>query len=203
MNNYERSRDRAQEYFLGFDQNVIIDQWHLPFDDKWLYVDFLSRPYRICRSTGSVFRCWNGTQADFEEVLSIFDLLCHEGTGKHISGNFAPVNSLKDRPRAIGVGTDFHTKTAALFDRDPDAFRKACLAMGGVPVPMGDLGFRFPVFRELELILKFYFSDEEFPAGLTLLWDDQSLQYLYYETIFYIAGFFLKSLTDEMQQHGS
>ena len=202
MNNYELSRDRAQDYFLSFDQQQILDTWHLRSDAHWLYLDFLNRPYRICRSTGSIFRCWSGEQAGFNEVLSIFDLLCHEGSGKHISGNFAPVNSLKNRPRAIGVGTDFHTKTAAVFDRNPELFQKVCLSLGADPVPMGDLGFRFPLFRELSVIIKFYRSDDEFPAALTLLWDENTLQYMFYETVFYIAGFLLSTLTEEMKQHG-
>jgi len=203
LDNYEISRDRAQAFFLGFDQQAIIDAWGLQSDENWLYLRFLNRPYRVCRKTGSIFRCWSGQQANFEEVLSIFDLLCHESQWKYASGNYAPVNSLKNRPRAIGVGTSFHTEIAGEFDRNPDTFQKACLSLGAVPVPMGDLGFRFPLFQELSVILKFYFSDEEFPASLTLLWDDNTLQYMFYETVFYIAGFLLRSVLEEMNQHGS
>ncbi|MBO7251822.1 MAG: DUF3786 domain-containing protein [Oscillospiraceae bacterium] len=201
MNNYEVSRDRAQAYFLSFDQQQIIRTWKLHHDADYLYVDFLNIPYQICRKTGAVFRCSDHQQAGFEEVLSIFDLLCHEGSSKQISGNFAPVNSLKSRPRAIGVGTDFHEKIAAEFDRNPQVFQKACLAMGAVPVALGDMGFRFRVFGPLDVIIKFYHADEEFPASVTLLWDDQTLQFLFYETVFYIAGFLLHSILEQMKQH--
>jgi hypothetical protein len=201
MNNYELSRDRAQNYFLNFDQHKILNTWNLSGDDQWLYVLFFSRTYRIDRKNGSVFRCWDETPAGFEEVLSIFDLLCHQGDHKPVSGNFAPVNSLKNGPRSGGVGTDFHTKTAALFDQNPEAFRKACLSLGGEPMDMGDLGFRFHIFGPLNVILKFYHADEDFPASLTLLWDDEILQFLYYETVFYIAGFLMKSIAEEMKQH--
>lgn len=199
MDNYEISRDRAQAYFLSFDQASIIDAWQLPFDENWLYVQFLNRPYRICRKSGSIFRCDDGTQAGFSEVLSILDLLCHQGSGKHISGNFAPVNSLKGRPRAIGVGAEFHKEAAARFDRDPDLFCKACTALGGTQVPMGDIGFRFPLFGPLDVILKFYHRDEDFPASVTLLWDDQTLQFIFYETVFYIAGFLLNTIREQME----
>lgn len=201
LDNYEISRNRAQAYFLGFDQQEILETWNLNADESWLYVTFLSRPYQICRKTGSIFRCWDDSQAGFAEVLSIFDLLCHEGGNKGIAGTYAPVNSLKGRPHTIGVGTDFHTKTAAVFDRDPESFRDACISLGATPVSMGDIGYRFPVFADLSLILKFYHSDTEFPATLTLLWDDNTLRYLYYETVFYIAGFLLETLTQKMQ-HG-
>jgi len=203
MDNYQLSRDRAQDYFLHFDQQAIMDTWHLPFDEEWLHVTFFAETYRINRKTGSVLRCKDDSEAGFNEVLSIFDLLCHESPGKYLSGRFAPVNSLKGRPRAIGVGTDFHTKSAARFEQDIDAFHLACRALGGEQVPMGDIGYRFEVFAGLCVILKFYRSDEDFPASATLLWDENTLLYMYYETVFYIAGFLLGRIADEMnKQHG-
>ena len=200
MDNYQLSRDRAQSYFLNFDQTAILRQWELEHDDRWIYLSFLGKPYRVNRQDGSIFRREDGAQAGFEEVLSIFDLLCHESSEKYLTGNFAPVNSLKGCPRAVGVGTDFHTKTASRFDADPAAFRQSCEALGGIPVPMGDIGYRFPVFQELSVILKFYHADEDFPASLTLLWEENTLQFLFYETVFYVAGFLLHSITEEMKK---
>ena len=199
MNNYELSRDRAQAYFLGFDQEAIIRTWALASDANWLYVDFLGRPYRICRKDGSILRQWDDSRAGFNEVLSIYDLLCHAGSEKFVSGTFAPVNSLKHRPRAVGVGTSFHSACAGVFDRDPEAFRNACAALGGQAVPLGDVGFRFPVFGPLEVILKFYHADEDFPASVTLLWDAETLRFVYYETVFYIAGHLLSMISEKME----
>ena len=74
MDNYLVSRDRAQAYFLNFDQQQIIDFWQLKHDADTLYVLFINREYRICRKTGRIFR-EDGTEAGFAEVLSIFDFL--------------------------------------------------------------------------------------------------------------------------------
>lgn len=198
MDNYQLSRDRAQAYFLGFDQEDIIDCWHLRHDENWLYPVFFGNTYRVCRRTGTVFRCGDGCQADFSEVLSIFDLLCHQSESKFLSGVFAPVGSLKGVPRTGGVGTDFHRKAAARFDREPEKFRLACEKAGGTAVPMGDIGYQFPVFADLTVILKFYRSDEDFPAMVTLLWDENTLQYVFYETVFYMAGFLLGAIEQNM-----
>jgi len=200
LDNYALSRDRAQAYFLGFDQQAIIDAWGLQWDEESLYVHFLSRPYAIHRKTGRITRCFDGKQAGFNEVLSIFDFLCHESPEKTVSGRFAPVNSLKGGPKAGGVSTDFHTDAAQRFDRDPEGFARACQALGGTKVSMGDLGFQIPVFADVSVILKFYRSDEEFPASLTLLWDDHTLSFIYYETVFYIAGFLLASIQERMEE---
>ena len=198
MDNYLTSRDRAQAYFLNFDQQQIIDFWQLRHDDSPLYVLFMNREYSICRKTGRIFR-EDGTEAGFTEVLSIFDLLCHDGQNKSLSGRWAPVNSLDGMTATAGVGTAFHSGIAADFDKDPQAFRIACEALGGSAVEMGDIGYRFSVFGDFSVILKFYHSDEDFPASTTLLWDANTLQFLFYETTFYIAGFLLNAIAETMR----
>lgn len=199
MDNYRLSRDRAQQYFLNFDQDFLIRTWDLRHDDQYLYVPFFRREYTVCRQTGSVRRD-DGTEAGFEEVLSIFDLLCHEGTNKTLTGRWAPVNSLDGMGATAGVGTAFHTGISAIFDKNPVAFCAACEALGGVPVDMGDIGYQFPVFGPLSVILKFYHSDEDFPASATILWDANTLQFLFYETTFYIAGFLLHTIAETIRR---
>lgn len=199
MDNYELSRNRAQVYFLGFDQEILIQKWKLQADDATIFVPFLGRPYGIDRSSGMVTRLWNGEQAQYSEVLSIFDFLSHEGEKKQLSGQFAPVNSLNGCTKGAGVGTDFHSSIASRFDADAQSFRNACDKLGGTPVGMGDIGFEFPVFQDIKVILKFYHADEEFPASLTLLWDANMLQFVFYETVFYIAGCLLGMILEEMK----
>lgn len=186
QDNYALARDRAAAYFLGFSQEELIRRWNLSYDAQWLYVTFLHRTYRICRKTGQVYRSVDGSSADFSEALSIYDLLCHEGYPKVAAGHYAPVNSLGIR--YVGVVTDFHSQHAAFFDRHFAAFSAACRSLGGLPVPMGDAGFCFTIFRDLKVQLKLYRSDEEFPASLTLLWDTNTLEFMKYETVFYVAG---------------
>lgn len=194
--NYQLSRDRAQAFFLRYDQQRILDSWPVSHTDDTMTLVFFGRTYHLCRNTGVIRRA-DGQEADYEEALSIFDLLCHDSPAKCLSGTFAPVNSLRGRP-AIGVTTDFHSEAAALFDRDREALRRACLALGGTPMPLGDIGFSFPVFGPLTVRLKFYGSDEEFPASVVLLWDENMLQYVYYETVFYLADHLIRAITDQL-----
>ena len=83
--------------------------------------------------------------------------------------------------------------------QDPEKFRSACIALGGNPIDMGDIGFRFSVFADLPVILKFYHADEDFPASITLLWDANMLQFVLYETVFYIAGCLLEAILENMK----
>lgn len=196
FDNYEIARDRAQEYFLTFDQDSVIRRWQLSCDQAFLYVDFLGRPYRVCRRTGQITRVFDGKQAGFSEVLSIFDFLCHTGEDQFLTGRLAPVNSLKHSPKAGGVETGFYTKAARAFDKDPQKLISACEALGGTRVDMGDIGYRIPLFGEMQVVLKFYHADEEFPPSVTFLWDENTLNFLFYETVFYIAGFLVETLCE-------
>lgn len=202
MDNYEIARDRAQAYFLQFDQEEIIRRWNLKHNGEYLYVNFLGRKYAVCRHTGQITRLFDGKQAGFSEVLSIFDLLCHKENDLFLTGQFAPVNSLRGRPIAIGVETSFYEKTAKWIEQDLPAFKAACNALGGTSVSMGDIGFLLPIFGEMRVILKFYTSDEEFPPSITFLWDENTLSFMYYETVFYVAGFILESICEIMMQEG-
>ena len=198
MDNYTISRNRAQQYFLGFDQEKILRRWAFRHDDNHIFLRFLGVDYQICRHSGQVLRMPQMEEAGHGEVLSMFDLMCHPGKNTTVTGRLAPVNSLKGNA-AVGVGTDFYGKFAARIDADPNLFCRACLACGGVPVEVGDMGFRFQIFAELPVVLKFYHGDEDFPASLTLLWEENMLEFVYYETVFYIAGVLLSRLEGEME----
>lgn len=201
--NYLIRRDEAKKYFLGFNQQEIIDCWNLQSDAAYIYVTFLNDTYRVERKTGQVE--WSQDdfltveEAGFEEVLSVFDLLCHAKVPPKACDNWAPVNSLKGRPRTVGVNETRSGKEADLFDRDVEKFKKVCIAMGGREVPMGEVGFEFPVYQDLKVRLKFYGSDEEFAAQLVLLWPENALEYMYYETTFYVLGFLLKKIAAQME----
>ena len=79
-------------------------------------------------------------------------------------------------------------------------FRTACANMGAEPQNMGDIGHRLQIFPDLPMCLKFYFGDEEFPPQLTLLWDKNTLRFVRYETVYYIAGCLQKRLLELIKQ---
>ena len=76
MDNYAISKERAQRYFLSFDQEKLLRLWPLRHDENSIFITFLHRDYCICRRTGQVCRLEDMQAADCGEVLSIFDLLC-------------------------------------------------------------------------------------------------------------------------------
>lgn len=194
-NNYALAQERAAAYFLSFSQEELIQKWKLSCDENRINLRFLCKEYYICRKTGNVFAS-DGSAAGYDAALSIYDLLCHEGQDKKAAGRYAPVNSLGIR--YVGVDTGFYQGIATEFDRNFAEFQAACLRLGGQVLSIGDVGFRFPIFADLKVQLKFYRGDEEFPASLTLLWDENTLQFVHYETVFYMAGVLLNRIRQEM-----
>ena len=87
MDNYTISRNRAQQYFLGFDQEKILRRWAFRHDDHYIFLRFLGVDYQICRHSGQVLRLPQMEEAEHGEVLSIFDLMCHPGKNTTVESN--------------------------------------------------------------------------------------------------------------------
>ena len=123
-----------------------------------------------------------------------------------IEGKVALAGKARGLPGVYVGGNGLMLKNDTLSqmaDRDPDRFRWACRFLGGEPWPAGDIGFRIPLFCDLSAVLKFYHSDEEFPAQLTLLWDRNTLRFVRYETVYYIAGVLMSRLKTLMGRHSA
>ena len=60
------------------------------------------------------------------------------------------------------------------------------------------MAYSIPVFDDLRLLIQLWFGDEEFPAQLRWLWDENALMYLKYETMYYAVGVVQKRFTEEM-----
>lgn len=201
--NYEISKKEAMKVFLKYDQQELIDKFSLEHDEQYLYGTLIGRRCRIDRRTALVETGRDDFQtvreANFEEALSLFDLICYGNTDICPLGEWALINSLPGKPRTVGVDTDYLKKYADIFARNESGFRKACEALGGKSVKFGDSGYEIPIFRKLSVIVQFYAADEDFPAQLTVLWDKNSLRYLRYETTFYIVNLLMARIMEEIE----
>ena len=200
-NNYLLQAAQAKQYFLTYDQEALIRKLQLPYDEDFLYPVLFSRRYRLSRKTGDLEREEKGLWRDantFEEVMTLLDLLCDSREDRFISGRF---KNMAD------FGHAFHQNL--LEERDPNAelfqsraedFRTACVALGGKPLPTGDIAYSIEVFDGLPLLVQLWFGDEEFPASLRFLWDENALMYLKYETMYYARELLLGRLKAEMEE---
>jgi hypothetical protein len=59
-----------------------------------------------------------------------------------------------------------------------EAFRRACEALGGAPLEIGDAGYVFIVLPRVHLALVYWEGDEEFPSQARVLFEDTSAKYM-------------------------
>ena len=199
--NYEKMAEGARAYFLKMDQAAMIGRWKLEHDEDRLYVTYFGERMAIDRHTGAliplepegVYRSPDGVN----ETMALFDLLAYPATRPRAAGRWASISALGG---IIGAGHDrtlSHEATAAKFSGRTDALRAACERLGGVPLGRSDVGYAIPVFEDFGIWFQFWEGDDEFPANIKYLFDENALQFMHYETLWYV----MNSLADRLEYY--
>jgi len=199
-NNYLIQAQQAKDRFLTYDQDDLIAKLKLRHDADYFYPAMLGKQYRLHRRTGDLQQQTPGGWADantFGQVMTLLDLVCDSRPDRWVSGRWKNM---------LSFGLMFHQNLlenqrdpwAEKFEANPDLFRRACLALGGRPLPQGDIAYAIEVFDGLELVLQLWFGDEEFPANLRFLWDENALMYIKYETMHFARGLLLEQIAELM-----
>ena len=192
--NYDKMLASAQELFLTHDQEGMIRRWALEHDGDYLYADYMSQPLRIDRRTGAVSHAREPLSGEYRaagfvnEGMVLFDLLTHSPTRPHPTGRWSSISTLGG---IIGAGHDrtlSHESTAAKFQDRCEALAQACRRLNGVPAGRGDVSYAIPVFRDFHILFQFWDGDDEFPANIKYLFDENALQYMHYETLWYVMS---------------
>ena len=195
-NNYEISLQAAMKRFCSYDMTVLSQKMGVTDRGEYLQTRFFGMETKINKTTGAV--TVDGQPADFCEALSVFDWLCDGKPGAKASGAFCPVSSL---PGVLVRDSGLMMKASQLSEsihRNPEEFCKKCRKMGGKMVNIGDIGAEIEIFPGLPMEMKFYFGDDEFSPEIIFLWDKNILQFVRYETVYYIAACLQKQLRAEI-----
>ena len=202
MNNYDIQVAQAKKHFLSYDQQELIGRCCLRYDEDYFYITFLSGPYRISRKTGDMQRQEDGRWVkgdSFGEVMTILDWLCDSRPDRYPTGRWINV---------VSHGHYFHSNLqeegedplATAFDKDPEKFHKACLALGGQKHQSADISYTLELLDGLQILVQFWHGDEEFPPRLRFLWDENVLRYIRYETTWYAIGMLVKKLKERANE---
>lgn len=203
--NYEQMRDQMRPRFLTFDQREMIQKFDLDHDTQYLYIRFCGRLYRVGRTSGIVEWSEDGfstcTEGDFNESMTLYDILCYSKGDCCLSGEYAPSSSLPGLVyTGMKAGSSMGSReTEEYFCSHVALLRRACAALDGIPEGKGDVAYRIPLFDFLPVRFSFWEADEDFPAEIRILWDTNVLRYMHFETLFYAAGHLLRRLKEWMQ----
>lgn len=205
ISNYDITKRKMQGEFLKYDQEKMIEKFDLEFDDEFIYLKFVHTIYRISRHSGFVehdinnHNIWN--ESDYNEVMTIYDILCYSKDDCHVSGEFVQMQNLsRVMTSTTYAGNGMFEKDAKLFDHKDLQLAQLCEQMGGIPEERGDVSYRIPVFGELDVIFRFWNSDDEFPPELQFLCDKNMLQYMHYETVWYLISHIIRLLRSGIEE---
>ena len=203
ISNYEKMKNQMAEEFLKYDQEKMIQKFFLEHDEHNLFFHFLDRKYRIDRQNGQI--SWSAdsfqteTKADYNEAMTIYDVLCYSKEYCHPAHELANVGSLsRVQGGNLAKGSNFFQNAGEFFDGKTDALARACERLHGRKIPKGDVGYEFDLFPFLLVSLRFWESDDEFPASLQILVDKNILDYMHYETLMFAISHLLNRLKEEL-----
>ncbi len=190
MDNYVLAQDRARQAFLRRNHDGFATRPGISGNTEEITFRFLGTKTTVGLKTGEIAFQWENKiwKADYSEAFSVYDWLCDSKPQATASGEFCPAHGLPG-VYVAGSGLSMSPKCLAeAADQEPGLFSRACEALGGRRLYLGDMAYEIPVVPGLTMVLKFYHRDEEFPPSMTILWDKNTLEFVRYETIYYIAG---------------
>ena len=171
----------------------MVKKYGLRQDENFTYIPFLGMTYRICKQTGAVERM-DGKTANFEESLTVYDILCYARQDASLAGEFCSVMQLDGIAKSSNPGGFMFSSFSRRLEGRTQALRNVCEALGGTPYPIGEVAYQIPMFDFLPIVLQFWDADEEFPGQLMIKWDKNILQYMHFETTFYATGCLLERI---------
>lgn len=198
--NYEKTRNRMRAAFLKYDQRQMVEKFHLEQDAQFLYMNFCGRKYALERSTGRVL--WQPRdsapyeEADFNVSMTLYDVLCCSAEGCRAAGRFCTLYAAKGCVNTVQVGENYFQTAAQYFSGRVGLLRAACERIGELSGMKGDLSAIIPAFDFLPVCLRFWDADDEFPASLQILYDENILDFMRFETVFYMTDHLLDRIRE-------
>ena len=201
--NYEKMKQSMSKVFLQYPQEKMIEKFSLESDRDYLYLWFFGRKYRISRSTGIVQ--WSedlfqtAQEADYNEAMTIYDVLCNAKDTCHLSHEFVNINTFTTvKTGTLNLGSGFFQNTADFFNGKTKELEKACQRLSGQKLKGGDVAYQLDMFPFLPVTIRFWEADEEFPASLQILADKNTPDYMHYETLMFALSHLFERLKKEV-----
>ena len=196
QSNYETTKQKMRRAFAAGDMDTAAREWELEPSGGDYRLVFAGREYRLRRTDGAILYDRNGetAEADFNVCMTLYDILTRPraAAGRELR----PISAFSDvQSASVGSGS-FFGRARAAFDHHDRELAAACRELGGEPFGKGDVSFAFPVFRDLRAGLRFWSSDEEFGAELTMFCDENVLRFMHFETMM----FMMVHLTGRLQE---
>ena len=130
----------------------------------------------------------------FDEVMTLFDVLCWSREDASLSGEWVTLSALGGGVHGGALAGSMYREEIAKIARWEGLLSPVLECLGGRRMEKGEPGYVIPVFDFLPVYVQYWRGDEEFPPQLNLLWDANTTEFLHYETVYYLTQFLLRRL---------
>lgn len=206
--NYEKQAYHARERFLTYDADEMIQKFHLEHDSEFLHLDLLDLHCRISQKDGRILlQSQNGSLQeteclDYQIVMTIYDVLCRPGELPSLTQKWCPLHALQVTMSSPNDST-FTKSYAQQFSQKTQKLARICQQIGGVQPPLragADVWWQFDFFPFFPIQFRFWDGDDEFEPKIQLLWDQNTLAFMKFETVYYAMGCLMKRLAERMEE---
>jgi hypothetical protein len=131
--------------------------------------------------------------------MSIYDVLCYTKDGATLSGDWKTLSNLSPHSN-FGAGSEksLNSPVAKRFSGKTAELRNACIKLGGIAATKADVGFLFNAFSFLPVVFQYWDGDEEFEPRIIFLFDANTLDYIHFETAWYVGSHLLDIIEENM-----
>lgn len=196
--NRDAMSEESRKQFLLGNHNLFIRKYKLDADDGFLYIRVLNHIYKINRNNGIITEKDSDRQPAHDVMMAIYDLFNYHSDEETLPSLYGIWKSVADLGGILGANHAkrlFNESVIAPFAGKAQKLREACLALGGTEASDGDVSFIIPIFDFFPVWFKFWDADDEFPADIRFLWDQNSESFLHYEIVFYLTRYLEELLT--------
>jgi len=141
-------------------------------------VPFFGAPHLVTHPAGEVIFQPTGKPAHVSVVIALIHYLLN-ADGVPSADSWVTFRELPDGLfYARSFANRAETPLATRFGEDLEGFRQAASALGGTPLDLADVSFRFQALPRLALAVLVWEGDEEFPGQARILFDAHAGHYL-------------------------
>jgi len=197
--NYAIQVESARADFVRWDRGKMNVRLVAAQDEQFWFMRFFGTTFSVSKTTGEVLHCSTGEAAGFSATMTIYDVLCYAKPGAAICGEWQTLTKLSPQSHFGSASSNsFFKRVANSFSGNIELLKQACVKMGGLETTKADVGFMFQVFPFLPVIFQFWDGDEEFKPRVNFLFDKNTLDFIHFETAWYVAGHLVDSLKGEL-----
>ncbi len=195
--NYDVVIENWRSQFLTWNHRAqMANLGYTTLDDNFIHLTYLKTPYRIDRATGWIENLNNPEEKlEFSTIMALYHILYYPKANPKTSGNWV---AFRDVRRMGGFEQAFQQQFLAPVVAQLGgkvAELKALAQKIGFPLlPHGDVSFLAELFPGLCLKVIFWDGDEEFPPQLSILFDENIIDFTHEETVIMMAGDLLRLL---------